>query len=177
MTYITMFVVIVSAAVVLNLKKKDFMLLPEKIEQLMNSTPMKCYKNSFYGYTVHYPSFFEQTPDSLIIDVGSCQFRFWNMVQIEQTVFVTYCPDGISVEHIMDSLATVCHATEQRWENDSIFLSGPLYIDDNKISGHQYHAKYVRRGKLLFVQMLTYPDDCKKSVSRLVKQIDDWKVW
>ena len=88
-----------------------------------------------------------------------------------------YCPDGISVEHIMDSLATACHATEQRWENDSIFLSGPLYIDDSKISGHQYHAKYVRRGKLLFVQMLTYPDDCKKSVSRLVKQIDDWKVW
>ena len=40
MTYITMFVVIVSAAVVLNLKKKDFMLLPKKIEQLMNSTPM-----------------------------------------------------------------------------------------------------------------------------------------
>ena len=36
-----MFVVIVSAAVILNLKKKDFMLLPEKIEQLMNSTPMK----------------------------------------------------------------------------------------------------------------------------------------
>lgn len=77
----------------------------------------------------------------------------------------------------MDSLATACHATEQRWENDSIFLSGPLYIDDSKISGHQYHAKYVRRGKLLFVQMLTYPDDCKKSVSRLVKKIDDWKVW
>ena len=76
MTYITMFVVIVSAAVVLNLKKKDFMLLPEKIEQLMNSTPMKCYKNSFYGYTVHYPSFFEQTPDSLIIDISNCQFRF-----------------------------------------------------------------------------------------------------
>ena len=50
-TYITMFVVIVSADVVLNLKKKDFMLLPEKIEQLMNSTPIKCYKNSFYGYT------------------------------------------------------------------------------------------------------------------------------
>ena len=150
MTYITIFVVIVSAAVVLNLKKKGYMLLPEKIEQLMNSTPMKYYKNSFYGYTVHYPSFFEQTPDSLITDVGCCQFRFWNMVQIEQTVFVTYCPNCISLEHVMDSLATVYH---------------------------QYHAKYVRRGKLLFVQMLTYPDDCKKSVSRLVKQIDDWKVW
>ena len=40
MTYITIFVVIVSAAVVLNLKKKGYMLLPEKIEQLMNSTPM-----------------------------------------------------------------------------------------------------------------------------------------
>ena len=65
MTYITIFVVVVSAAVVLKHKKKDYMLLPEKIEQLMNSTPMKCYKNSFYGYTVHYPSFFEQTPDSL----------------------------------------------------------------------------------------------------------------
>ena len=44
MTYITIFVVIVSAAVVLNLKKKGYMLLPEKIEQLMNSTPMKYYK-------------------------------------------------------------------------------------------------------------------------------------
>ena len=42
-----MFVVIVSAAVVLNLKKKDFMLLPEKIEQLMNSTPMKLQVRNF----------------------------------------------------------------------------------------------------------------------------------
>ena len=32
MTYITIFVVIVSAAAVLNLKKKGYMLLPEKIE-------------------------------------------------------------------------------------------------------------------------------------------------
>ena len=76
MTYITMFVVIVSAAVVLNLKKKDFMLLPEKIEQLMNSTPMKCYKNSFYGYTVHYPSFLNKLLIHLLLTLAAASSAF-----------------------------------------------------------------------------------------------------
>ena len=58
--------------------------LPVKLEKAMNVTSMNVYRNEFYGYTVYYPSFFEQVPDSLINETGCCQFRFWNKEEIVQ---------------------------------------------------------------------------------------------
>ena len=71
-----MFVVIVSAAVVLNLKKKDFMLLPEKIEQLMNSTPMKCYKNSFMDIPYTIPLFLNKLLIHLLLTLAAASSAF-----------------------------------------------------------------------------------------------------
>lgn len=175
-TFIFLFVV-VAVTFILLFREKDVKTLPEKLEQAMEFTNMNTYQDSLWGYTVRYPEFFEQIPDSLIDEVGSCQFRFWNGVQIVQTVFVSPNQGSLTAKQGMDSLAIVLHATAKRCEGDTFILSGPLYVDNHEIPGHRFHAKYVGHRKLWFVQSLTYPEDCEKAVARLIKQIDNWNVW
>ena len=135
------------------------------------------YRDEVYGYTIRYPSFFEQIPDSLIAEAGCNIFRFWNWVQIEQAVYVLPNPNSMTVKQGMDSLANALHATDARYDADSFILSGPLYIDDSEISGHRYFSKYVQHRKLWFVQSLTYPEEYSLAVERLIKQIEDWRIW
>lgn len=166
-----------AAAAILILTGKGEMPLPKKLELVMKTTDMDTYHDKLFGYTVRYPSFFEQIPDSLIDEDGCCRFRYWNEVEIEQSVFVSPNPYGLTAKQGMDSLATIMHATEKRCKGDTFFLSGPLYVGGSKISGHRFHAKYVGHRKLWFVQSLTYPEECTKAMQRLIRQIDAWRVW
>ena len=47
-------------------EKEDHIPLPQKLEQAMRLTRMKEYHDDDYDYVVRYPSFFEQTADSLM---------------------------------------------------------------------------------------------------------------
>ncbi|WP_462337442.1 hypothetical protein [Phocaeicola barnesiae] len=134
--------------------------LPVKLEKTMNVTSMNVYRNEFYGYTVYYPSFFEQVPDSLINETGCCQFRFWNKEEIVQTAFVLLNSDNLTLRQGMERFARELYADDWRYGNDYFILSGPLYIAGQAIRGHRFHAKYVQRQKLWFVQYLTYPENC-----------------
>lgn len=130
---ITIFSLVVMAAVAVIFQKEDDPKpLPELLKRMINEAPMNSYQDKIYGYTVRYPSFFEQLPDSLIYEAGCCKFRFWNWVDIEQTVYVLPNPDSLSVRQGMDSLANALHATDARYDADSFILSGPLYIDNSK---------------------------------------------
>lgn len=151
--------------------------LPVKLEKAMNVTSMNVYRNEFYGYTVYYPSFFEQVPDSLINETGCCQFRFWNKEEIVQTAFVLLNSDSLTLRQGMERFARELHADGWRYGNDYFILSGPLYIAGQAIRGHRFHAKYVQRQKLWFVQYLTYPENCSQAVARLIRLIDGWQVW
>ena len=77
-----------AAVAVIFQKEDDPKPLPDLLERMINEAPMNSYQDKIYGYTVRYPSFFEQLPDSLINEAGCCRFRFWNWVDIEQTVYV-----------------------------------------------------------------------------------------
>ena len=48
----------------------------QKLERAMRLTRMKEYHDDDYDYAVRYPSFFEQTADSLL-DKGCSRFSFW----------------------------------------------------------------------------------------------------
>ena len=151
--------------------------LPEKLEKVMRTTRMNTYRDPFYGYVIHYPSFFEQVSNPQVKEKGYCQFRFWNVEQIVQTAFVLPNLDSLTVAQGMSRFARELHATYQREEGDCFILSGPLHLENREVAGHRFYAKYVQCQKLWFVQILTYPENCAQAVTRLIREIDRWKVW
>ncbi|MBO5594268.1 MAG: hypothetical protein J5931_06665 [Prevotella sp.] len=158
-------------------EKEDNMPLPQKLERAMRLTRMKKYHNEDYDYTVRYPSFFEQT-DSSLMEKGTCRFSFWqDSTEIVQTVFVEQNKDSLTLEQAMLKYASKLHATQQKKGDDYFILSGHILSDDGRITNRRYYAKFVKHRKLWFVQSLTYPEDCEKSIQRLIMEIKDWKVW
>lgn len=158
-------------------KEEDDTPLPEKLEKAMRNTQMNTYRDPFYGYVVHYPSFFEQVSNSQVKEKGYCQFRFWNVEQIVQTAFVLPNLDSLTVAQGMARFARELHATYQREEGDCFILSGPLHLENREVAGHRFYAKCVQCQKLWFVQCLTYPENCAQAVIRLIREIERWKVW
>lgn len=105
-------------------KEKDDTPLPQKLEKVMRTTRMNTYRDPFYGYVVHYPSFFEQVSNSQVKEKGYCQFRFWNVEQIVQTAFVLPNLDSLTVAQGMARFARELHATYQREGKDCFILQG-----------------------------------------------------
>ena len=175
--FLFVIVFIVVMALVSLYEREDDMPLPQKLERAMRLTRMMEYQNCDYGYTVRYPSFFEQTDDSLM-DEGCCRFSFWqDSTEIVQTVFVELNLDSLTIEQAMANYASELHATQQQKGNNYFILSGHIHSDDGKITSRRYHAKFVKHRKVWFVQTLAYPEDCEQAVQRLIHEIDDWKVW
>lgn len=157
--------------------KKEDASLPDKLEQMMCRTKMNVHCDPFYGYLVYYPAFFDEVPDSLINETGCCQFHFGSLLKIALTVFVVTNLEGFTVQQGMEHFAMELHATEGRCGNDYFILSGPLYINHRLVEGYRFYAKYVQRQKLWFVQLLAYPESCVQAMTRLIGEIDRWRVW
>lgn len=158
-------------------EKEDNSPLSQKLERAMSLTRMKAYHDDDYDYTVRYPSFFEQTPDSLM-DKGCCRFSFWqDSIEIVQTVFVEQNPENLTIEQAMCKYTSALHATSQQKKSDSFILSGHIFDDKGRLSVRCFHAKFVKHRKLWFVQSLTYPEDSQPAMKRLMTEIDNWKVW
>jgi len=153
------------------------MTVPQKLERAMRLTRMMEYQDDDYDYTVCYPSFFEQTEDSLL-DKGCCRFSFWqDSTEIVQTTFVEPNPDMLTIEQGMKKYAGELYATRQEKGKGYFILSGALHNDSSQISGRRFYAKFVQHRKLWFVQTLAYPEDCEQAVQRLIREIHDWKIW
>ena len=158
-------------------EKEDDMPLTQKVERAMRLTRMKEYHDADYDYIVRYPSFFEQTDDSLM-EKGTCRFSFWqDSTEIVQTAFVEQNADSLTLDQAMAKYASDLHATQQQKGDGFFILSGNSHADDGQMTSRRYHAKFVQHRKLWFVQTLAYPEDCEQAVQRLIHEIDDWKVW
>lgn len=151
--------------------------LVEQLERAMLQTRLVAYHDDDYDYTIKYPMFFEPSDDSLM-EKGCCRFSFWqDNIEIVQSAFVLSNADSLSVDQAASKYAAELHATHQRKGNNFFILSGSLHSDTGQITGCRFYAKFVRHRKLWFVQNLTYPEDCERSLSRLFKEIDSWQVW
>ena len=158
-------------------EKEDDTPLSQKVERAMRLTRMKEYRDKDYDYTVRYPSFFEQTDDSLM-QKGNCRFSFWqDTTEIVLTAFVEPNPDSLSVEQGMKKYTDELCAAYQEKGNDYFILAGTLRTDNGQITGRRFFAKFVQHRKLWFVQTLAYPEECEQAVQRLIKEIKNWKVW
>ena len=174
--FLTMFVFIALMAVV-SVYQKEEKPLTQKLEQAMRLTRMNEYHDDDYGYVVRYPSFFEQTSDSLM-DRGCCRFSFWqDSILIEQSVFVEQNTEGLSIDGAMKSYASDLHATKQQKGDDYFILSGVLFNDTSHIPGRHYYMKFVQHRKLWFVQSLVYPKECEGAMNRVKREIDGWEIW
>ena len=157
--------------------KEDNLNVPQKLERAMKFARMNDYHDNDYDYKVRYPSFFEQTEDSLM-DKGCCRFTFWqDSTEIVQTSFVVPNPDMLSIEQGMKKYADELYASHQEKGNDYFILSGTLHTDSGMIAGRRFYTKFVQHRKLWFVQSLTYPEDCEHAIQRLIQEVNDWKVW
>ena len=151
--------------------------LAQKFNQAMELTRMNEYHDENYDYVVRYPSFFEQTDDSLM-EKGTCRFSFWqDSLEIVQTAFVEHNKGDLTLEEVMTGYAQELHATSKIKGNGYFILSGHIHGDDGRITSRRFHAKFVQHRKLWFVQSLTYPEECELSVRRLIREIDNWQVW
>ena len=151
--------------------------LAEKLERAMLQTRLVTYHDDDYDYTIKYPMFFEPTDDSLM-EKGSCRFSFWqDSIEIVLAAFVQRNADSLSVDQAANKYAAELHATHQRTGKDFFILSGSLHSDTGQITGRRFYAKFVRHRKLWFVQTLTYPEECERAMSRLLKEIAAWQVW
>ena len=156
---------------------EDNQTIPQKLEKAMRLARMNEYHDDDYDYKVRFPSFFEQTDDSLM-EKGTCRFSFWqDSTEIVQTAFVENNPDSLSIEQGINKYASELHASLQEKGDDFFIISGALLTDSGQISGRRFYAKFVKHRKLWFVQTLAYPEDCEQAVQRLIKEINDWKVW
>ena len=156
---------------------KDDKHLAQKFKQAMELTQMKEYHDENYDYVVRYPAFFEQTDDSLI-EKGTCRFSFWqDSTEIVQTAFVKHNPKGMTLDQAMEKYASELYATYQQKGKDSFILSGHIHDDDGRLTSRRFYARFVQHRKLWFVQAIAYPEDCEQAVQRLIKEINDWKVW
>ena len=157
--------------------KEDNLNVPQKLERAMKFARMNDYHDNDYDYKVRYPSFFEQTEDSLM-DKGCCRFTFWqDSTEIVQTTFVVPNPDMLSIEQGMNKYANELYASYQEKGIDYFILSGTLHTDSGMIAGRRFYTKFVQHRKLWFVQTLTYPEECERAMSRLLKEIAAWQVW
>lgn len=150
---------------------------PQKIERAIALSPMAEYRNAEYGYTVRYPAFFQRDDDTLL-DIGTSRFSFWrDDIEIVLTAFLEHNPDMLSTEQAVKKYTEDLHATHQRVGNDFFILSGTLHSDTGQITGRRFYAKFVKHRKFWFVQSLTYPEECEHALHRLLREIDNWRVW
>ena len=61
--------------------------IAEQLETALSYAHMLTYRDSLFGYVVHYPDFFEQS-DGHTNEPSFSQFTYWGKVEMELTTFI-----------------------------------------------------------------------------------------
>lgn len=148
----------------------------EVLEDIINTSRLKTYNDSLFGYEAKYPDFFEQQPDSLREYPGDAKFSFSDVIQIDMETTVSINRSA-SVRGSIDSIARKLHAKVKAVDKDSFILTGRLYENDNVTEGYSFYSKYVSKDKLWLAYSVYYPDNYKKQIKRLFEIINHWKPY
>ena len=156
----------------------------------IGTAPLKTYRDTYFGYTISYPCMFQQEDKQGDEYLGHARFVYSDSANIILESYVTpnYSPN---LQACADSLAEKLHSDrimiskkkagkssfKQASLQDSAFLlSGPVYENGVRIDGYSHYDKFIKSGKMLFVNSLTYPDSYKPAMPRLFHLIETWKV-
>lgn len=149
----------------------------ELFARKLNESKMLTYHDPDFGFTVRYPSFFIEQPDSLDDNVGYARFsygNYWANFILECYATRNY---DLSPKAGMDTLARMLHATQRMLGKDYFILSGPQYENDCYMDDYSFYSKYVSRGRLWYVYTMVYPDRYHDHLGKLFKEINGWQVW
>ena len=139
--------------------------------------PMNEYHDPTFGYSIKYPSFFQQEDTSLSDYQGYARFSYTNNTNVILESYVT-SNHSKTIQACADSLTKKLHADKTIIRKDSSFiLSGPVYENNVRVDGYSHYDKFIKNGKMLFVFSLTYPDNYKPAMTKLLKQVEDWRVF
>ncbi|HRN17341.1 MAG TPA: hypothetical protein PLF38_09900 [Xylanibacter oryzae] len=176
-SFITIFMVIISLIYIgFVSSEREYKPFEEVLEKIINTSRLKTYNDSLFGYEAKYPNFFEKEPDSLREYPGDAKFSFSNVIQIdlETTVSRNWSANARSG---IDSIARKLHAKVKTIDKDSFILTGQLYENDNATEGYSFYSKYVAKDKLWLTYSVYYPDTYKRPIKRLFDIIDHWKPY
>src|SRR5574344_262806 len=176
-SFLVIFVVILSLTYAGGLcSEKKCRSFDEVLEEIANTSNLKNYHDSVYGYVATYPDFLEKQSNSLCEYPGDARFSFSNVIQIDMEVTVSR-RSSMNISENIHSIARQLHAKVRETDQDSFILTGPQYDEGCRIDGCSQYCKYVAKGKLWFVYSLYYPDSYKKPIKRLFEIIDNWKPY
>ena len=176
-SFIAIFMIIISLiSIGFIISEREYRPFEEVLEEIINTSRLKTYKDNTFGYEAKYPNFFEKEPDSLREYPGDARFSFSNVIQIDMETTVSLNKSS-SVRRGIDSIARKLHAKIKTIDKDSFILTGQLYEDDNPTEGYSFYSKYVVKDKLLIAYSIYYPDNYKKPIKRLFEIIDNWKPY
>ena len=134
-------------------------------------TPMEEYRDSCFGYTIQYPSFFKQEKNTREDFNGHARFSYTNHTNIILESYVTQNRSK-DLKTCADSLATALHAHKKLLPAHSAFiLSGPVYENGVRMDGYSHYDKFIKSGRMLFVYSLTYPD-CPASTIQTHRRLE-----
>lgn len=152
----------------------------------IGTAPLKTYRDTDFGYTISYPSMFQQEDKQGDEYLGHARFVYSDSANIILESYVTpnyspnlqACADSLAEKLLSDRIMiSKQKAGKSSSKQDSAFLlAGPVYENGVRIDGYSHYDKFIKSGKMLFVYSLTYPDSYKPAMPRLFHLIEDWKV-
>ena len=176
-SFITIFIVIISLIYIGFVRsERDYRPFEEVLEEMINTSRLKTYKDNVFGYEAKYPNFFEKESESLREYPGDARFSFSNVIQIDMETTVSRNWSA-NVRSGIDSIARKLHAKVKTIDKDSFILTGQLYENDNPTEGYSFYSKYIAKDKLWLAYSIYYPDNYKKPIKRLLDIIDNWKPY
>lgn len=176
-SFITIFVVVISLIYIGFVRsEREYRPFEEVLKEIINTSRLKTYNDSVFGYKAEYPDFFEKEPDSLREYPGDARFSFSNVIQIDMETTVSMNRSA-SIRRGIDSIAHKLHAKIKSIDKDSFILTGQLYENGHASEGYSFYSKYVVKDKLWLAYSLYYPDNYKEPIKRLFEIIDGWKPY
>lgn len=157
----------------------------EAIQQAISDNQMLSHYDEEFGFYVRYPDFFQVCEDSQ--RVFQNYFRSVYEVADVRIILESYAtPHSPMKTKDEFRLARPLLQTDSSLVNNSSLAAPDSFVVDVPYSScggngnlqpdYVYHAKYVRRQGMWFVQSLIFPDDYRQALDQLILQIDEWSV-
>ena len=157
--------------------------LPIKVEQSVSTLPFDTHKDRTFGFYVKHPSAFKVETEAM----NRYQSYFKATYQAADYHITQQCYATVhaprQTKHgwviALPMLKGECFVAQDNLTTarDCFTVTLRLPLKDEIRQDYLYHAKYIKKRHVCYVQSLTYPEKYADSLRRLTKQIDDWTVW
>lgn len=130
----------------------------EVLRDIINHSHIQTFTDTFYGYTVHYPDFFQPAEDN---HAGCNRFVYHGRTNILIETRVSESVDEL-----------LSYADNTNRQGNFIVMEGDYYERGLRYENFRFHAKATHSGKLWLTYMIVYDGKYKESINRLIQMVD-----